>query len=67
MNCALILEEYLRMCKDLNKTAYVAFLDAKCGFHVVSHDSLLHKLYNRGVEEKSWWVIHSLYHEAVSE
>ena len=42
MNCALILEEYLRKCKDLNKTVYVAFLDANCGFDVVSHDSLLH-------------------------
>ena len=25
MNCALILQEYLRECKDLNKTAYIAF------------------------------------------
>ena len=29
MNCALILEKYLRECKDLNKTACVAFLYAK--------------------------------------
>ena len=41
MNCALILEEYLRECKDLNKAAYVAFLDEKSAFDVVSHDSLL--------------------------
>ena len=66
MNCALILEEYLRECKDMNKTAYVAFLDAKSAFDVVSHDSLLRKLYNIGVEGKSWSVIHSLYQEAVS-
>ena len=40
MNCTLILEEFLRECKDLNKTAYVAFLDAKTAFDVMSHDSL---------------------------
>ena len=66
MNCALILEEYLREYKDLNKTAYVAFLGAKSVFDVVSHDSLLRKLYNIGVKGKSWSVIHSLYQEAVS-
>ena len=66
MNCALIMEEYLREYKDLNKTAYVAFLDAKSAFDVVSHDSLLRKLYNIGVEGKSWSMIHSLYQEAVS-
>ena len=38
MNCTLILEEYLGECKDLNNTAYVAFLDAKSMFDVVSHD-----------------------------
>ena len=66
MNCALILEEYLRECKDMNKTTYVAFLDAKSAFDVVSHDSLLRKLFNIGVEGKSWSGIHSLYQEADS-
>ena len=53
-------------CKDLNKTAYVALLDAKSAFDVVSHNNLLRKLYNIGVEGKSWSLIHSLYQEAVS-
>ena len=66
MNYALILEEYLREFTNLNKTAYVAFLDAKPAFDVVSHDSLLRQLYNIGVEGKIWSVIHSLYQEAVS-
>ena len=33
---------------------------------MLSHDSLLRKLYNIGVEWKSWSVIHSLFQETVS-
>ena len=53
-------------CKDLNKTPYIVFLDAKSAFDVVSHDSLLRKLFNIGTERKSWSLIRSLYQEAVS-
>lgn len=66
MNCALIVEEFLRECKDLNKTAYIAFLDAKSAFDVVSHDSLLRKLFNIGIEGKCWSLINSLHREAIS-
>ena len=52
MNCALILDEYLRECNDLNKAAYLAFLDAKAAFDVVSHDNMLRKLFNIGIEGK---------------
>ena len=55
--CALILEEYLRECKDSNKTAYIAFLDAKSAFDVVSHNSLFRKLFNIGIQGKSWFTL----------
>ena len=51
---------------DLNKTAYIAFLDAKSAFDVVSHDSLLRKLFNIGIEGKCWSLINSLHREAIS-
>ena len=50
MNCSLIVEETIREYKDLRKPVYIAFLDAKSAFDVVSHDSLLRKLFHAGVE-----------------
>ncbi len=64
VNCALIVEEYLRECRDMNKVAYVAFLDAKAAFDVVSHPNLLRKLYNVGFEGKCWTMIQNLYQGA---
>ena len=51
MNSALLVEEYLRECKDQKKTVYVAYLDVKSAFDVVSHLSLLR---NRGIEGQCW-------------
>ena len=45
---------------------YIAFLDAKSAFDVVSHDSLLRKLFHAGVKGVSWSLIHSLHAEAES-
>ena len=50
MNTALILEEYIRDRHDIQAPAYLAFLDAKSAFDVVSHKSLMRKLFNIGVE-----------------
>ena len=66
MNCSLIVEETIREYKDLRKPVYIAFLDAKSAFDVVSHDSLLRKLFHAGVEGVSWSLIHSLHAEAES-
>ena len=40
---------------------YIAFLDAKSAFDVVSHYSLLRKRFHVGVEGVSWSLIHSLH------
>ena len=66
MNCSLIVEETIREYKDLRRPIYIAFLDAKSAFDVVSHDSLLSKLFHAGVEGESWSLIHSLHAEAES-
>ena len=66
MNCSLIVEETIREYKDLRKPVYIAFLDAKSAFDVVSHVSLLRKLFHAGVEGVSWSLIHSLHAEAES-
>ena len=50
MNTALILEEYIRDRKDTQTPVYIACLDAKSAFDVVSHKSLMRKLFNIGVE-----------------
>ena len=64
MNGALLVEEYLRECKDQKKMAYIAFLDIKSAFDIVSHASLLRKLYNIGIEGQCWSLIHQLHHGA---
>ena len=66
MNCSLILEETIREYKDLWKPLYVAFLDAKSAFDVVSHESLLRKLFHAGVDGVTWSLIHSLHQDAES-
>ena len=66
MNCSLIIEETIREHKDLKKPLYLAFLDAKSAFDVVSHESLLRKLFHAGIEGVTWSLIHSLHQEAES-
>ena len=46
INCSLILEEYIRNNKDAKVPTYVALLDVKSAFDVVSHTSLLRKVYH---------------------
>ena len=66
MNCSLIVEETIREYKDLRKPVYIAFLDAKSAFDVVSYESLLRKLFHAGVEGVTWSLIHSLHAGAES-
>ena len=44
----------------------IALLDAKAAFGVVSHASLMRKLYIAGIEGDLWSVINSLQHNAIS-
>ncbi|MCG8047714.1 MAG: reverse transcriptase domain-containing protein, partial [Candidatus Thiodiazotropha endolucinida] len=61
MNCSLILEEVIREAKDLKEPLYIAFLDVKAAFDVVSHASLLRKLFHIGIEGPEWSLIHSMH------
>ncbi|MEW8547754.1 MAG: reverse transcriptase family protein, partial [Candidatus Thiodiazotropha sp.] len=61
MNCSLILEEVVRESKDRKQPLYIAFLDVKAAFDVVSHDSLLRKLFHIGLEGTEWSLIQSLH------
>lgn len=64
MNCSLILEESIRESKDNNLPIYIAFLDAKSAFDVVSHTSLLRKLYHIGIDGQCWNLIYGLHSDA---
>ena len=61
MNTALILEEYIHDRRDIQAPAYIAFLDTKSAFDVVSHKSLMHKLFNIGMEGSMWTLISSFH------
>ena len=45
---------------------YTAYLDAKTAFDVVSHNSLMRKLFNAGVEGKLWSLIMNFHQDASS-
>ena len=65
MNCSLIItEESIRENKDLNPPTYIAFLDAMSAFDVVSHASLLRKLFHFGVEGQCWNIVDNLHSNA---
>ena len=66
MNCSLIMEEDFRDRKDRGQPVFAAFLDVKSAFDVVPHNSLLRRLYQAGVEEHTWSLIHSLHSQAQS-
>ncbi|MEW8547992.1 MAG: reverse transcriptase family protein, partial [Candidatus Thiodiazotropha sp.] len=66
MNCSLILEEVIREYKDKRQPLYIAFLDAKSAFDVVSHNSLMRKLYHIGIDGPEWLLVHSLHEGAES-
>ena len=66
MYCSLILEEVIRESEDRRQPLYIAFIDVKAAFDVVSHDSLLRKLFHIGVDSKEWSLIHSLHGGAES-
>ena len=66
MNCSLILEEVIREAKDLKEPLYIAFLDVKTAFDVVSHVSLLQKLLHISIDGAEWSLIHSMHAGAES-
>ena len=63
MNCFLLVEEFYRNNKDLNKSTYIAFMD-KSVFDVVVYQNLIRKMYNSGIDGRNWLMINSLHHES---
>ena len=57
LNASLIMQEMILDSQQANKTLYVAYLDAKAAFDVVSHSSLLRKLYLSGISNALWTMI----------
>ena len=66
MYCSLILEEIIRESRDQKQPLYIAFLDVKAAFDVVSHASLLRKLFHVGIDGTEWSLINSLHTGAQS-
>lgn len=66
MNGSLILEEAIRESRDRKQPLYIAFLDVKAAFDVVSHESLLRKLFHIGLEGAEWSLVQSLHCDASS-
>ena len=66
MYCSLILEEITRESRDQKQPLYIAFLDVKAAFDVVSHASLLRKLFHVGIDGTEWSLINSLHTGAQS-
>ena len=67
LNAAFIIEELKREAKDNNnELSIVLILDAKSAFDVVDTDHLLRRLYQIGINDKTWNIIHSLHDNAVS-
>jgi adenine-specific DNA methylase len=66
LNAAFIIEELKREAKDNNNELFIVLLDARSVFDVVNTDHLLRRLYQIGINDKTWNIIHSLHDNAVS-
>ena len=66
MNCSFFIEECAREYRGLGKTLYVALLDAKSAFDVVTYSSILRKLFLTGIEGSTWKLIYDLHQETQS-
>ncbi|XP_063404736.1 uncharacterized protein LOC134688195 [Mytilus trossulus] len=64
---SLIMEEFKRESKDLNKPTIYGMLDAKSAFDVVRHTNLIRKLYHLGISEQCILMIDNLYKDATSK
>ncbi|XP_045205894.2 uncharacterized protein LOC123558082 [Mercenaria mercenaria] len=66
LHAAIIVEEIARNSKDDNIPIDFIFLDAKSAFDVVSHDHLLRRMYQIGIQDKHWALLKSLHEETSS-
>jgi hypothetical protein len=66
LNAALLVHEQIMEAKAAKTPLYIAFLDAKSAFDVVSHQSLMRKLYIDGVQGDLWRLINDIFKNANS-
>jgi endonuclease/exonuclease/phosphatase family metal-dependent hydrolase len=66
LNAALIMQESIMEAKTRKRPLYIALLDAKSAFDVVSHNSLLRKLYLSGIQDELWSIIANTFCDATS-
>lgn len=64
MNAALLLHEQFREVQTTKQELYVAFLDAKSAFDVVSHPSLLRKMFLDGIDDYLWELLRDTFIDA---
>ncbi len=63
---ALLMSESITESKRENKPLYIATLDSQKAFDVVSHEILLNRLYDSGVQPHAWTVIKDMYYGLTS-
>jgi ribosomal protein L31 len=64
---SVIITEAIQEATMNQETLYIAFMDTKKAFDVVSHDALLRKLHMIGVKGKLWLIARSMYREMVAQ
>jgi hypothetical protein len=66
LNAAFVRQEAINSAKHHEQVLYIAFLDAKTAFDVVSHNSLARKLYLDGAKGDLWRLLLSLHEQATT-
>jgi hypothetical protein len=66
MNAALPVEEAYRTFADEKNNGYLVLLDAKAAFDKVVHSHLFRRIYQAGIQNKTWSLISNLHQEAKS-
>jgi hypothetical protein len=61
LHTSMVLQECIEYNRSKNETVYVAFLDSQKAFDTVWIEGLMYKLYNTGINLKSWRIIRQLY------
>ena len=57
LHTAFILQEAIQSTREINKKAFVAFLDVRKAFDTVWHEGLFVKLYNKGIHPRIWHIL----------
>ena len=66
MNAALPVEEAYRTFADEKNNGYLVLLDAKAAFDKVVQSHLFRRIYQAGIQNKTWSLISNLHQEAKS-